>query len=663
MTAVSTGAGSSGLDYELSGLLGGRPSIEVKAVATIAKGAGKDVVARDPNASGASVKIDLDHSDFATTEASPSGGGVTITAPDQNSNVVAAPLLATDGYHELSNSPTIDSGATDPLSGAVDVDGQLRSIGQPDIGADEAGNSTATRVSCLPGTLGVAPGNSAACTATVTDTSASPTAPVGKVVFASTGAGAFSDGATCTVAPAGQTEASCQLAYTPSARGIHRITASFIGSTHDASGGTATVNVGAVRYAAPGGTGQDPCSDPAHRCSLFAAASNAAPGTTVAAGDEVVLAPGEYTNAAGDLGPQGSIALPSNVSLHGEAGRPRPLIVSKGATSEAMSVQPGDLVSHVEIDTANAINVIALRGGTVEDLIARSSRPGVAACELSNGVIRNSVCVSSGAQGIAIGFGTQGGNRIAILRGVTAVSTGAESLGLRFIGNGGAATPTSIKLEGSGVIAKGTATDVVAEALSLDPHTPGTGATVEIDLDHSDYATTSTVTDAGGGTATISPTGAGTTNVDAAPLLAADDYHQLPGSPTVDAGPADDLGGVFDVDGQLRRSGSATDIGADEVESASATSVDCAPARVPFGSPTTCTATVPIRPTRVRRSARSRSKATAKAASQPPPATSPPPAPPPPATSPTPPPGSAVTKSPPPTAATAATSPAVGRPR
>jgi hypothetical protein len=48
------------------------------------------------------------------------------------------------------------------------------------------------------------------------------------------------------------------------------------------------------------------------------------------------------------------------------------------------------------------------------------------------------------------------------------------------------------------------------------------------------------------------------------PLLAADGYHQLPGSPTIEAGIATAENGPTDIDGEPRTQGPALDIGADE---------------------------------------------------------------------------------------------------
>ena len=178
------------------------------------------------------------------------------------------------------------------------------------------------------------------------------------------------------------------------------------------------------------------------------------------------------------------------------------------------------------------------------------------------------------------------------LRNVTAVATGAGSTGLRYQLTSTGGTLSRLDVTGKAVIAHGTANDVFAAALSPSPHVPGTGATARIDLDHSAYATVGTLTDAGGGTASVTLPGTAE-NITEPPLLAADAYHQLPGSPTVEAGAADAFTGTADLDGQLRTIGAGIDIGADELGHATSTQLSCLPAALTIGGgPSTCTVTV-----------------------------------------------------------------------
>jgi hypothetical protein len=313
----------------------------------------------------------------------------------------------------------------------------------------------------------------------------------------------------------------------------------------------------ATRFAAPGGAGAEPCY-PAQPCSLFTAADREGGAT---AGDEVVLAPGEYSEMAGDFGMNGFVTLEEGISVHGAADQPRPLIKRTTASGlPALTVTAGDTVSHVEVDNTAAFTGIEILGGVVEDVIARSSVEGSIACRFSGGTIRNTVCLSTGARAAAIGepHALIGSPKALALRNVTAVSTGLESFGLQYSVFG--VGPDSIfTIDASGVIVRGRAKDLLVEARSATL-TPGTGAKVAVNFDHSSYATIATVIDEGGGTATVTPADPGT----APALLAADGFHQLAGSPTVDRGP-EGLPGEQDIDGDPRTIGGAPDIGADEL--------------------------------------------------------------------------------------------------
>ena len=101
------------------------------------------------------------------------------------------------------------------------------------------GHTTITSVSCVPATVTV--GISTTCTATVTDTNASPTNPTGTVSFANGGAsGAFTP-TSCSLTASGSTQATCTTAYSPGAvgTGTQSISASYGGdSTHSASSTT-----------------------------------------------------------------------------------------------------------------------------------------------------------------------------------------------------------------------------------------------------------------------------------------------------------------------------------------------------------------------------------------------------------------------------------------
>jgi hypothetical protein len=181
-----------------------------------------------------------------------------VTTPGSGTNIVAVPLFAADGYHQLATSPTVDKGAVDASSGTVDLDGQLRTIGSaPDIGADELAHATALSISCDPDTL-VASGESSAtakCPVTVTDTAAGATAPTGTVKFSSDG-GIIAN--FCALAPISAVASSCAGSWSSfaSGLGVHPLTARYEGDpSHDASEGTATINLTAPQPPPSGGGG------------------------------------------------------------------------------------------------------------------------------------------------------------------------------------------------------------------------------------------------------------------------------------------------------------------------------------------------------------------------------------------------------------------------
>jgi hypothetical protein len=600
VTAVATGAGSAGLSFKFSGV-NGQPSVAVIGKGVIARGAAGDVVAEGLSVNpqmpgtGAKVTVALSESDYKKIKTNTDGGGgsalVSPTGP-ATTNIEDEPLLDADGFHELAASPTVGKVTADSTSGATDIDGQPRTVGLfADIGADEFANSTATGVRCAPVALQV--GDEATCTATVTDVSAGPVIPTGSVEFKSNGDGNFSGGGVCDLASAPDGKALCHLSYTPTEidSGNHEITANYIGDEiHPQSQGHATVRlVGSIRFAAPGGMGTDPCNEVDNPCSLFTAADET---QGAEPGDEVVLTPGSYSDAAGDLGPDKSVLFKEGISVHGEAGQPRPVITLTSPASSGLLASE-DTVSHIEIDTAVAAESIEAVGGTVEDVISRSSTAGGASCRAFGGTIRDSVCLSSGSKSDALAVtlqqGSTGGTEA--LRNVTAVATGSESTGLELtaVAPGASIPGPTFTVSASGVMARGTEHDVLARSLSSGA--PGSGPNMNAVFDHSDYASTATETDQGLGTAAI--THAGTrTNIEATPLLAADGFHELPGSPTVNAGATDELSGETDIDGQPRTLDGAADIGADELGQPTEATVSCLPAAVTPGAAVTCTATI-----------------------------------------------------------------------
>jgi hypothetical protein len=345
----------------------------------------------------------------------------------------------------------------------------------------------------------------------------------------------------------------------------------------------------ATRYAAPRGTGKDPCADPARPCSVFTAADRAAPRSSLKAGDVVELAPGAYhAEIEGEFGFIATVSLPEGVIVRGEPGKARPVIVLRANETGdgAFSVPTGTEVADLEIrNRSRHGSAIDVAGGIVDRVIARSRVGNTPTCYFVSGTMRSSACINSGG-GAAIGTDVLPGDSISrsFIRNSTLVATGPGSIGMQFIYYAGKAEVNAI-----GVLVKGEAKDVVARAVKGDTAAiPGFGprraATVKVELQASSYATVETEP-AGTGRASITPPGSNG-NITATPLLADGNLHQLPGSPTIDKGAVDDLSGVLDLDGEMRTMGEAVDIGADEFAPIASPPKNLPPAtQVPWSQP------------------------------------------------------------------------------
>lgn len=101
--------------------------------------------------------------------------------------------------------------------------------------------TTSGTVSCSPNPVNV--GSSTSCTATVSDTSTTPTTPIGTVAFTSTGAGSFTPSNTCTLSGTGPTSM-CSVTWTATNTGGQTISASYAGDIgHTGNSGSTTLTV------------------------------------------------------------------------------------------------------------------------------------------------------------------------------------------------------------------------------------------------------------------------------------------------------------------------------------------------------------------------------------------------------------------------------------
>ena len=305
----------------------------------------------------------------------------------------------------------------------------------------------------------------------------------------------------------------------------------------------------AVRYAEPAGDGPAatcPQSDP---CDLDTAVENGAVVDT----DEVVVTPGTYSVA--------QLVIGDAIDLHGEAGQPIPTI----NTTSINGISIGDAATVRDLRTVNSSQIAVnafIDGATIERVSAEATQGGAISCSVSASVtVRDAICHGSNATntaGIGSNTGISGSETIR-LRNITAIGS---SFGIRFSFSGAG---VNVLVDAKNVIADGPGTGDVA-ALS------NSGASTQVVLENSNYATQFESTGVDGLAATVTDPGPAVGNQTASPVFAGPgDFHQDPTSPTVDAGQVDAFLGTGDFEGQgrvLEGNGSCPttpDIGADEL--------------------------------------------------------------------------------------------------
>jgi hypothetical protein len=297
----------------------------------------------------------------------------------------------------------------------------------------------------------------------------------------------------------------------------------------------------AQRYAAPAGTGAE-CTQE-KPCSLVEAVTGAK------AGDEVIVGAGTYpVTFPGISAPPGA----TNIQIHGEPSGPMPRLTAAFGGIVVSLTQAGDSLSYVEIENdANAGDGLLCLGGRLERVRVRVvGTGGIGAFVYPDCAIRNSLFRVEGGGSTVLRGSAAGtaGKTTASARNVTAIASGSGSSGVTAEYNEGTAGSFTLELENS--IAQGTEQDLKPSA---GPKGPG-----NIAASHSNFDTSSPVGEAkvidGGGNQTAAPLYVDAEN---------GDFREAAGSPTIDAGIADQLG-PLDLAGNTRILGPAPDIGAFE---------------------------------------------------------------------------------------------------
>jgi hypothetical protein len=301
----------------------------------------------------------------------------------------------------------------------------------------------------------------------------------------------------------------------------------------------------ALRYAGPTGISTQDCLTVATACDLQTAIQ------TAAAGEEVVVEPGNYT-----VGSEIAVSKP-NLDIHGVEGQPRPVITGGGGIIQS----GGNPITLSYLDFEGSGGLLNISDGMLDRLVIRGYPGGDVLCQCSDGTLRDSVVVATGlvvSSGGAVGLLGNGSTAGEDLRNDTIISTfhGTPAINLEQQN----ATPqfahAAITFTAENVIALD-----LGGGTSVLTGQPQSTQTTEITFHHSDVGTPST-----SGGATVVTTDA---DITTAPLFAdaaTDDFHELAGSPTIDTGLDSALDGPVDFDGLPRMAGAATDMGAFEVQ-------------------------------------------------------------------------------------------------
>ncbi|MEA2387649.1 MAG: hypothetical protein QOG41_422, partial [Thermoleophilaceae bacterium] len=307
-----------------------------------------------------------------------------------------------------------------------------------------------------------------------------------------------------------------------------------------------------TRYASPAGSGPSATCPQVDPCSLVDAVNGA--GT----GDEVVVTPGDY--ALTD-----TLNVQDDLSIHGQAGQPRPVISYSGggnAIFESLGVNELD-VTHLEIDAPGGTAIYGETcSGTWEDLLVTGSAAVV--CYGGNDFVsplavafRDTVAHSTGTgqRALLLASSMSFGDSTYTLRNVTAIASGSAAHAIEVH----ALSDATDTVDAMNVVARGTGTS------DLRVHGGSTTGTAKLQISYSNYGTEDHSGVAGDEAGTLDVSGGhNQTDVPLFVNAAAGNFHEQASSPTVDAGTEDPKNGPTDIDGDARELGLAPDIGADE---------------------------------------------------------------------------------------------------
>jgi hypothetical protein len=297
----------------------------------------------------------------------------------------------------------------------------------------------------------------------------------------------------------------------------------------------------AERFAEDGGNGPAATCPAADPCDITTAIEDA----TVVAGEIITIMPGTYNLAAGGtLSP-----LVNPVTIRGLPGGARPRII---VDDEAFDVGAGTVLRELFIQSTNGSPSVLGNGSTLERLEVQAVDPATEAVRLMNGAVLRDSFASTNRDGAAA-------DTVRALIGGATI-TNVTAIGLGDNADGVVAEPENQTVIVRNVIARGTG--VQGEGVRVE-----SAAMINLDVitsfsNYSSFIEQEPEGDFidGGGNQTPPPAFVN-------PSVAVRDFHQLPGSVTIDMGSPFASTGIADVDGQARIAGCALDIGGDELPS------------------------------------------------------------------------------------------------
>lgn len=267
--------------------------------------------------------------------------------------------------------------------------------------------------------------------------------------------------------------------------------------------------------------------------------------------------PGDVLVLAGNYTLSGQHTLHGSSHLFGD-GDARPVITMANNVSSLTVGTGGGMLAIAEgvalIGASSGTPLVVTVDGIVDDVMVRSGGPGAAVQLVGNGIIRDTLVLATGTKGEAIRVdGATDAIQLPRLVNVTARATGLSSIGIHVVGECGGLDPDHFDM--TNTIARGAPLDLWVEERDC-------ANGIAVDTRNSNWRRSNMLFT---GIAGINGHGGDQTT----PALTddttifADDMHQKPGSPTIDAGFTSPIAGVIDPDHDQRFIG-IVDIGADE---------------------------------------------------------------------------------------------------